>query len=259
MPYPLSSEVSSGQPTAYQHYNNLLADALYLGVDDLDAVTLGSLLSRYIQNVRLDYLATNRLRVPWSTTTPPIIVINGYMLKATANVDLAASSFSGGAATWYVFAVRSNDLTTFTLSINTSSSEATDTRLIGEVYWDGSNITRTSIKTYHLVSLGKADYDSGWYAVTLNTTYTKAHGLSISPSLVQLLHSAVADPDVGGAGTYELVKVNGAYDAGSLYCDLIGWDYTSVFVKTANHASYGCVFSLRRYSSAGYHKILAWK
>ena len=41
MTYPLSSEVSSGQPTAAAQYNNLRRDALRLGQADADAATHG--------------------------------------------------------------------------------------------------------------------------------------------------------------------------------------------------------------------------
>ena len=40
MTYPLSSEVSSGQPTAAAQYNNLRRDALRMGQADADAATL---------------------------------------------------------------------------------------------------------------------------------------------------------------------------------------------------------------------------
>ena len=100
MAYPLSSDVSSGQPTAYQHYNNLRADALYLGQAAADVVSLGAFFQRYADNIKIEYLATNRLRVPHVASRPATMMINGLMLQAAANVDLPASSFSGGAATW---------------------------------------------------------------------------------------------------------------------------------------------------------------
>src|SRR5512139_801463 len=102
MTYPLSTDVSAGQPTAVAHYNTLRADALRLGQAETDCVTTGVMLRRYARGVRLQYLATNRLRVPFVTTDPATLMINGFMCQAGANVDLPAGLFSGGAATWYV-------------------------------------------------------------------------------------------------------------------------------------------------------------
>ncbi len=46
MAYPLSSEVSAGQPTASAHYNNLRDDALYLGMGSANAVAWWQQLDR---------------------------------------------------------------------------------------------------------------------------------------------------------------------------------------------------------------------
>ena len=157
MTYPLSSDVTSGQPTAYQHYNNLRSDAIYLGQLPADVVALATFLSRFISNVRIDYLATNRLRVPYSLSVPPTIMINGCMCQAAAHVDLAASSFSGVAATWYIFAKRTAGASTFTIEVNTANAESSTTRLIGEVYWDGTNLVQSSVKTFSVMTLPTAD------------------------------------------------------------------------------------------------------
>ncbi len=148
MSYPTSSDVAAGQPTASAHYNTLRADALRFGEAAADSVNLGELFSRYEHNLRLQYLATNRLRVPGSVTVPVGIVINGIPLRSVANVDLAAGSApSGAAATYYVFAIATAASTTFTIDVNTSSAEGTDQRLIGSFYWDGSAIVQDSIIT----------------------------------------------------------------------------------------------------------------
>ena len=148
MTYPLSSDVSSGQPTAAAHYNNLRADALYLGQSSADAVSLAALLVQFQHNVTLTYLATNRLRVTATSSAPVHLVMDGIMLSALSNVDLPIGSTPSGAAmTYYVFAVRSVGSTTFTLDINSSPTDSTGRRNIGSLYWDGSNIVRESIRT----------------------------------------------------------------------------------------------------------------
>ena len=108
MTYPNSSNVSAGQPTASAHYNHLRLDALFLGKDESNAVTLGKVLSRYEENLKLELLETNRVRVPASLEQPVNLMVSGYMLQATANVDLSSGAApAGAAAVYYVFAIRS--------------------------------------------------------------------------------------------------------------------------------------------------------
>ena len=148
MTYPTSSDVSAGQPTAASHYNTLRADALRFGEPAADAATLADLFSRYEHNLRMEYLATHKIRVPGSVTAPVGIVINGIPLRSSANVDLAAGDVpSGAAATYYVFAVATAGSTTFTIDTSTSATEGEDQRLIGSFYWNGSAIVQDSIQT----------------------------------------------------------------------------------------------------------------
>ena len=148
MTYPNSSNVSAGQPTASAHYNHLRSDALFLGKDESNAVTLGKVLSRYEENLKLELLETNRVRVPASLEQPVNLMVSGYMLQATANVDLSSGAApAGAAAVYYVFAIRSGGSTTFTIDVNTSAAESTDRRLIGSFYWNGSAIVAKSIRS----------------------------------------------------------------------------------------------------------------
>lgn len=154
MPYPLSSDVSSGQPTAAAHYNNLRRDALYFGQQPGDAVAAGELLGHYQENLRLERLGSNRLRVAASYGAPVMLVIDGAPLKAVSNVDLPAGSAPSGAANLYfVFAVRSPGSTTFSLDINTSADEAANRRWIGRFYWNGTAIEPASVRTEQSVRL----------------------------------------------------------------------------------------------------------
>jgi hypothetical protein len=104
MTYPESSDVSAGQPTASAHYNNLRKDAVYLGLTNAQVTSLGNFLATFVQNIKLEYLATNRIRVAYDSFNPARIMINGYMLYQTAAIDSAIGMFSGAAATWYIFA-----------------------------------------------------------------------------------------------------------------------------------------------------------
>ncbi len=147
MPYPTSSDVSSGQPTAALHYNQLRADALRLGHPADSAATLGALLARFASPLRLEYMEVNRVRVPASADQPACLVIDGAPLAATAPVDLPVGSTpEGPAMLYYVFAVRSTGRTDFSLDINTSPQEAAGRRRIGRFFWDGDKIQRGSIR-----------------------------------------------------------------------------------------------------------------
>ncbi len=249
MSYPLSSDVTAGQPTAALHYNNLRSDALRFGQAEADTVRLGQFLARHASGICINYLATNRLRIPHVPTSPATLMINGCMCQAAANVDLPAGLFSGGAATWYVFARRNAGSSGFTLEVNTSATEGTDQRIIGEASWDGSNIV--GVRSYFESALAAPDYDSGWFAAAYNNTYTKAHGLNQSPRLVIVEHSASA----GGTGELVLLVVNYAAD----FKSALGYDATNVYLTCQNHASYGVIMSARRASGSGYVHIMAWR
>ena len=147
MTYPLASEVTAGQPTAATHYNNLLADAQRLGNSAADSILLGELLAGYQSGITLQYLDSNRIRIPASSAAPVRLVIGGAMPAAFTTVDLPPGQFSGGAATYYIFAVRSGGSSTFTLAVNTSPAESSDTRLLGSVEWDGSALANLQSKT----------------------------------------------------------------------------------------------------------------
>jgi hypothetical protein len=149
MTYPLSTDVVAGQLTAADHYNNLRADALRLGQAAADSLNVAEVFSRFEQNLTIQLLGTDRLRVPCSTTAPVILVIDGYfVLRSTVNVDLPSGGKPSGSETmWYLFAVRTPGSTTFTLEVNTSAMESSGRRLIGSFYWNGTAIPAPSIRT----------------------------------------------------------------------------------------------------------------
>jgi hypothetical protein len=252
MPYPLSSPVTAGQPTASEHYNNLRLDALHLGAAEIDSKTLGGFLNRHAEHMTLERLDTTRVRVPHEINKPPTLMINGYMLQASANVDLPTGVISGAAATWYIFAVRSAESTTFTLTANTSSAEATDQRLIGAAVWTGSYISSVLCYFDLGVKLPIADYDSGWFAVTYNTTYSKAHGFGQLPRLVALFWSSSA------TGATENIPVF-VVTSGSSPISILGFDSSVINATTGDSSSQGTLKSTRGNSAAGYYRMVAWK
>jgi len=148
MTYPESANVSAGDATLASHYNNLRSDALLLGKDSADSVLLGTLLERFESRLEIERLDTTKLRVPASATAPVSLLIDGFLCQAVANVDLGAGDVpSGGAAAYYIFANRTASSTTFTLTVNTVSTEAASQRRIGRFYWDGSKIVKDSVRS----------------------------------------------------------------------------------------------------------------
>lgn len=250
MTYPLSSDVSSGQPTASAHYNNLRKDALYLGQASADSLPLGSYLSRHASNLKLEYLATNRIRVAYNAYHPAAIMVGGCMLKAAASIDLPAGYFSGAASLFYIHAIRTPGSTTFTLGANTTPVENETSRVIGTCYWDGTTLN-SIISFYPSDGFPQADYDSGWFACAYNNTYTLSHNLSGVPRLVILLHATDA------AGTSELIPVYAVYGDSSTKGN-IGFTSSLIYVVAANGSTQGCVYSFRRSSGSGYYRVLAW-
>lgn len=251
MAYPSSSDVTAGQPTAAAHYNNLRKDALYLGNDSATALTLGAALAQYIENVKLEYLATNCVRIPYDAAAPARIMIDGYMLQAFADVDLAAGSFSGAAAKYYIFAVRA--LTpTFTLAVSTSSTVTPGSRLIGECYWAGSSLTSYSIYAYSQPQLAPADFDSGWFSVAYNNTYGFTHNFLSVPRVIMLFWSATNDYST----ISEIVAICGT---GSTPRSPLAANLFDVTIKTGNDSSTGCILNLNGNSGGGYYRVLLWR
>jgi hypothetical protein len=252
MSYPESSDVSAGQPTASAHYNNLRKDALYLGYTSAQAVALGTLLSEYVQHLKLEYLATNRIRCPYDAAFPARIMVNGYMLYQGGTIDSALNLFSGGAATWYIFAQQNIGSKTFTLAVSTSATPAANQRLIGECLWDGSNVVPNSVRSYSQPQLAPADFDSGWFAVAYGNTYSKAHNFGSHPRAYKLFHCTAAD----GSGTQCEV---GMVLNGTAYRGVIAATPTTFEVKTGSDAAAGTLSHMNGNSGGGYYRILAWR
>jgi len=252
MTYPASSDVSAGQPTASAHYNNLRKDALHLGQSSADSVNLGTFFSQYIQNVSLVYLATNRVYCPYVADRPARIMINGYLLGQVADIVLPAGQFSGAAATWYIFANRSSGSVYFSLSVSTSAIPGVDQRLIGECYWDGTNLLNASVYSYTQPMIPPADYDSGWFAVVANTAYTKTHNFFSPPRHIMLLRNSAVD---GSGSTFVIYVVEST--AGSK--DLLQISTTQIIVKTGNGATGAVLWNTNGNAISGYYRILAWR
>lgn len=255
MTYPLSTEVTAGQPTAAAHYNNLRKDALTLGNADADSVNLAEYFARHSENFVLQKLSTNRVRVPYTATGPATIVISGCLLKAPGAIDLPSNIITGSVGIWYIFAVRTPGSTTFTLTANTSSAETTDQRLVGEAYFDGTAITYVKCYLIPLSKFPEADYESGWFAVAASGTYIRTHNLGSAPSLATLLWCATTGASLIVPVTVVVATTPTTGEFNPLY-----FDETNVTVITGNSASYDATCHSRiAQSNSGYYKIRAYK
>ncbi len=254
MPYPLSSSVSSGQPTLAAHYNNLRSDALYNGNLAADSNPLGALLATYAANISFQKLSLSRIRIPYDASRPPTLVIDGCMLKATANIDLPGGLIVS-TGTWYIIASHVAGSTTFAITANSSPSLAAGQILLGEVYFDGSTIGLMKVYVNSVSRFPDPDYDSGWFAVNSAGTYTRSHALGDQPSLVTLVYAASA----GGTPVVPVTIVYAVTPAGSVY-DPIYYDATNIVVKTGDSSSYDAVVHSRiAQANTGYYRIRAWK
>ena len=104
-------------------------------------------------------------------------------------------------------------------------------RTIGYVYWDGSNIT--SIQSYfgNIVGFPEASYDSGWFAVTTGTVYTKTHGLGAVPKAYSLFHST------NSTGSVEnVVVITVKPNAVNYYYGNVGFDSANAYIETSTDA-----------------------
>jgi hypothetical protein len=268
MSYPLSTDVLSGQPTAASQYNNLRADALRFGCGENDALALGTFLRRTMSGVRIDYLAANRLRVPFSSSNPPSLVVNGYLLQANANVDLPAGMFSGAAAQWFIFAKRTAGSTVFSLEVNTNSAETADQRLIGEVYWDGSNLVERSLLTYTLISNPATSVlrTTAQSIANISTTAVSFDS-EIFDEGNQWLSAAPTRLTCGKAGTYVITgSASFAGSAAGGYRELglringaVGLEMSDGMKVDSSNGTSLTVASIRKLARDDYVELTAWQ
>ena len=125
---------------------------------------------------------------------------------------------------------------------------------------DGARLASSAapISSYDIANKGYVDatikkYDSGWYAVAVNTTYTKAHGLGAVPTTVQVFYSDTSD------GSGDVASVAHPFGAGgSDNASLCEMDATNIKVRTGNNvAYYRDASGAAKSPTSGYHKIVA--
>jgi hypothetical protein len=250
MTYPTSSDVSAGQPTASAHYNNLRKDALLFGQSPADSRLAGDFLGCLVLNMNLAVNPglSDRIQCVYDSQFPPSVVIDQCLLVNTTHVY--SPSHSGSAGVYYIFANRAPAATTFTLTLNASPTVSAAQRLIGEAYWSGTAFA--GVLSYRYNAMPAAHYDSGWFAVTTTTAYTKAHNLGSVPRFFIVYHSTASD------GSSENVIIGNVMDTTHAKAP-IGFTAVNAYYQSGADATSGTCYSTRRFSNAGYIRILAWK
>jgi hypothetical protein len=206
-----TEQVAAQDPTEAVNYNVLEMFSRFWGVvaDDLDEtpnqnVDLPTLFSRWIQNVRLERLTSTTVRVPYSPDRPPSMVIDGHLVQATADVD--SSTISGSAATLYVIAVRSG--TTFTIEVRTSSSEGSDERCIGSLYWDGAAVVKYTLVAYESdYHLERDERVSAWACVGATGTIYDSFNVASATNSSTGVYDIVLDRPMDNANYTVVITV----------------------------------------------------
>lgn len=98
----------------------------------------------------------------------------------------------------------------------------------------------------------QAAYDSGWFAVTYGTPYTRAHGLGTTPRLVVVLWASTASP------------VDWHIVTAMIHSDLtrgaaVHITTEGITVTTGNNVYNGVLLTPAVQTSTGYYRILAWR
>lgn len=97
-------------------------------------------------------------------------------------------------------------------------------------------------------------YDSGWFSVTYNASYTKAHGLSATPRLVIVLWASTSSPTTWRNVTGQESTVE--------HPPFIEADATNILVRTGSYSAGGTYYAEGSGSvyrqAGGYYRIVAW-
>jgi hypothetical protein len=112
----------------------------------------------------------------------------------------------------------------------------------------------TNLNADQVDGLSLAKYDSGWFAATVTTVYTKAHALGAVPTIVQVFYSDASD----GSGAVTLV---GSGMTSSIYgnnMQVIDMDATNVVIRAQNYLTqyYDAAGAIKNPTN-GYIKIVA--
>ncbi|GEM_PF-612114 len=136
MSYPLSKEVQVGETTLASQYNQLRADAVYLGGDENTSATLQQLLMTYQGTVSLSAVGS-QISLHASAAQPCSLMIGGKPAVATQTVSVSLSREDHPqCAQLYLTALKTEGTATFTLKVREAPVESDTERPIGRFFWD---------------------------------------------------------------------------------------------------------------------------
>jgi len=166
-----------------------------------------------------------------------------------ADIDTGSEASS---TTYYVYAVADADANTFTCTISTNSSTPTGKtyyRRLGSFYNDASgNITNISNDD----SIKPSYYDSGWFAWSANSAYTKNHNLGTTKIIYKIMVASVSD----GSGTFTELPQG---DSSSATENGLVYSLTTTTISVRINAHILALSSSASYTNmtSGYMRIIA--
>ena len=178
---------------------------------DIDALIIANnnsvdrLFSNYRSGCKLIYASASTVTVG----TGSIVCNNsaGTIRRLRANTSTVTMAWSdidtgseAASTTYYVYAVGDTDAATFTVKLSTNTTSPTGItyyKRLGSFYNNASSniITITNDDIPQLRT-----YDSDWFAVGLNTTYTKSHSLGTTEVLAKVWFS---NSSTGASNVFE--------------------------------------------------------
>jgi hypothetical protein len=223
---------------------------------------LDRLLTNYRQGPRLTYASASTLTV----TSGEVTCSNGAatIRRFRSNTSTITTSWTVGtngldagakanSTTYYVYAIGDADATTFTVVISTNSTTPGGTlhdyyKRLGSFYTDSSGNITNITNDNSLLSY----YDSGWFAVTINTSYAKTHNLGTTKVIFMVY---VAENSDGSGWCFPLNKLYASPAATSAGTFISALSATSVTVQTGTNAVTLSTDNQTAYTS-GYARII---
>lgn len=225
---------------------------------------LDLMLSTYTMGCKVAYSSASQLTVGTggvmvsnSAGTIRLMLANAAATTVTwADLDTGSEAAS---TTYYIYAIGSATTdTAFTVKISTSSTVpngVTYYKRLGSFYNDSSSNIAQALITNDNDNSSRAVYDSGWFAVSTGTTYSKTHNLGTT----KVLTIAYFSPNSDGSG-YVTVLMDGNlnYNTSTYGTYMSALTTTSVSFKTlASGIFNGADASgANYYPSSGYLRVL---
>ena len=179
-----------------------------------------TLLKNYIQGCKLAYIGDDSLTVESGEALIPNVTTGKRLRVQTSNVTADTDNLDSGSSfanstTYYVYLTAEASGTGWVVSISTDDTSPdgfTYYKRIGTFVTDGSgDILEGSISNVNgnKEVLSYKSYDSGWFAISQNTQYTKTHSLGTTKVIATLYFSTASD---GSANFYGAGAMNSFYE-----------------------------------------------